>query len=174
MAGAAEGTSLSHYVKVNWQQCCGCGCARKVWETVAGKRLRQGGRDGAREAPALLYNFVADAVIMGRAPRAWPVDGRQPHTQPPSVPGTLSHPWHSLSLLGHGRSLLCTPGVWSANGCRVSIHHPAPTALSLHPTTPPRKWYQGAMPNPSRDAPASGGCAAPKPWILEGAGGPGQ
>lgn len=75
---------------------------------MAGEGLRQGGREGGREALALLCNFVADAVITGRA---WPVDGREPHTQPPSVPGTLSHPWHQLSLLGHGRSLLCTPGV---------------------------------------------------------------
>lgn len=79
--------------------------------------LRQGGREGGREAPALLCNFAADAVITGRAPPAWPAGGRQPHTQPPLLPGT---PVPSLpplpSLFGHGGSPLCTPGVWGAGG----------------------------------------------------------
>lgn len=59
---------------------------------MAGEWLRQGGRERGREAPVLLCNFVADAVITERTPPAWPVDGRQPHTQPPSLPGTLSLP----------------------------------------------------------------------------------
>lgn len=168
-----EGTSWSHCVRMNWMQCCGCGsCARRVWGAAAGEWLRQGGREGGREAPALLYNFVADAVITGRAPPAWPVDGRQSHMQPPSLPGTLSHPWHPLLLLGHGRSLLCTPGAWSASGCRVPIQRVDWGALSLHPTIP-QQCFQGAMPNPSEDAPASGGCPAPRPGcgVVEGAGG---
>lgn len=119
--GAAEGTSWSHWARMSRLQRRGCGrgsCARRVWGTVArGGWLRQGGREGGREAPALLCNFAADAVITGRAPPAWPAGGRQPHTQPPLLPGT---PVPSLpplpSLFGHGGSPLCTPGVWGAGG----------------------------------------------------------
>lgn len=90
---------------------------------MAGEWLRQGGLEGGREALALLYNFVVDAVITGRAPPAWPVDGRQPHTQPPSVPGTLSHDCiHSPCL---GRAGACSaPQVF---GHGVPIHCPART-----------------------------------------------
>lgn len=160
-----QGTSWSQHVKVSWLQCRGWGCARRVWGAVAGEWLRQGGREGGRAAPALLYNFVADAVITGRAPPAWPVDGRQPHTQPPLVPGTLSHPWHPLSLLGDGRSLLCTPGVWSASGCRVPIHHPARIALSLHPTTPPGSGTEEQCPIPAGMLLPRGAVLPPSPAV---------
>lgn len=150
MAGAAEGTSWSHCVKVNWLQCRGCGCARRVWGAVAGEWLRQGGLEGGREALALLYNFVVDAVITGRAPPAWPVDGRQPHTQPPSVPGTLSHDCiHSPCL---GRAGICSAPQVFAHG--VPIHCPARTALSLHPVKP-----QAAVPR--SNAQSQRGCSCP-------------